>query len=137
MPLSSDASINSASLQRLTDSRTGYKDAQGVTKLHIPSHLYALVLDTIVLINSRQGSTALHQVKGDNSDMEKQSFLHQHVIIVGGGAGGLELATRLARIVYVSLYRLHQLAVHGYIKTFLITLVDRINKVIRPRLKLH
>jgi len=44
---------------------------------------------------------------------------------------------RLARLVYVSLYRLHQLAIHGYIKTFLITLVDRINRVIRPRLKLH
>jgi len=44
---------------------------------------------------------------------------------------------RLARLVYVSLYRLHQLAVYGYTKTCLITLVDRINKVIRPRLKLH
>ncbi len=52
-------------------------------------------------------------------------------------SGSLMVEGRLARIVYVSLYRLHQLAVHGYIKTFLITLVDRINKVIRPRLKLH
>ncbi|MBP0049887.1 NAD(P)/FAD-dependent oxidoreductase [Marinobacterium sp. AK62] len=52
-------------------------------------------------------------------------------------SGSLMVEGRLARVVYVSLYRLHQLAVHGYIKTFLITLVDRINKVIRPRLKLH
>ena len=51
--------------------------------------------------------------------------------------GSMMVEGRLARLVYVSLYRLHQLAIHGYIKTFLITLVDRINRVIRPRLKLH
>jgi len=51
--------------------------------------------------------------------------------------GSMMVEGRLARVVYVSLYRLHQLAIHGYLKTFLITLVDRINKVIRPRLKLH
>ncbi len=51
--------------------------------------------------------------------------------------GSMMIEGRLARLVYVSLYRLHQLAVYGYTKTCLITLVDRINKVIRPRLKLH
>lgn len=44
---------------------------------------------------------------------------------------------KLAQIMYVSLYRLHQVALHGYWKTALITLAGRINKVIRPRLKLH
>ncbi|MBA4501781.1 NAD(P)/FAD-dependent oxidoreductase [Marinobacterium marinum] len=51
--------------------------------------------------------------------------------------GSLMVEGRLARLVYVSLYRLHQLAIYGYTKTCLIALVDRINKVIRPRLKLH
>jgi len=44
---------------------------------------------------------------------------------------------RIARIVYVSLYRLHQVALHGYFKTFLMSISGRINKIIRPRLKLH
>lgn len=44
---------------------------------------------------------------------------------------------KLAQIMYVSLYRLHQVALHGYWRTALIALVGRINKVIRPRLKLH
>lgn len=44
---------------------------------------------------------------------------------------------KLAQTMYVSLYRLHQIALHGYWKTFLITLVGRINRMIRPRLKLH
>lgn len=51
--------------------------------------------------------------------------------------GSMMVEGRLARLVYVSLYRLHQQAIYGYTKTLLITLVDRINKVIRPRLKLH
>ncbi|WP_020679935.1 NAD(P)/FAD-dependent oxidoreductase [Marinobacterium rhizophilum] len=44
---------------------------------------------------------------------------------------------RLARLVYISLYRMHQMALYGITKTILVTLVDRINRVIRPRLKLH
>ncbi|AZZ95023.1 NAD(P)/FAD-dependent oxidoreductase [Hahella sp. KA22] len=44
---------------------------------------------------------------------------------------------RIARFVYISLYRLHQIALHGYIKTALIMFSARINKIIRPRLKLH
>lgn len=43
----------------------------------------------------------------------------------------------LARMMYTSLYRLHQIALHGYIKTGLLMLVDSINRVLRPRLKLH
>jgi len=58
--------------------------------------------------------------------------------LMGNLSGGsLMVEGRLARLMYVSLYRLHQLAIHGYFKTFLITLVDRINRVLRPRLKLH
>ncbi|MBV0931885.1 NAD(P)/FAD-dependent oxidoreductase [Marinobacterium weihaiense] len=52
-------------------------------------------------------------------------------------SGSMMIEGRMARLVYVSLYRLHQLAIYGYTKTCLIALVDRINKVIRPRLKLH
>ena len=51
--------------------------------------------------------------------------------------GSMMIEGRLARLVYVSLYRLHQVALHGYWHTLLLTLVGHINKVIRPRLKLH
>jgi len=51
--------------------------------------------------------------------------------------GSMMIEGRLARIVYVSLYRLHQVALHGYFHTILLSLVGHINKVIRPRLKLH
>lgn len=44
---------------------------------------------------------------------------------------------RLARVVYISLYRLHQMALHGWFKTWLIVWSNNINRVIRPRIKLH
>lgn len=51
--------------------------------------------------------------------------------------GSVNIEGWLARAAYVSLYRMHQLALHGWPKTLLMTLAERINKVIRPRLKLH
>ncbi|MBE0483694.1 MAG: NAD(P)/FAD-dependent oxidoreductase [Bacterioplanes sp.] len=52
-------------------------------------------------------------------------------------SGSMMIEGRLARLVYVSLYRMHQIALHGYWHTLLLSLVGHINKVIRPRLKLH
>lgn len=58
--------------------------------------------------------------------------------LMGGIAGGrLQVAGRIARLSYVSLYRFHQVAIHGWFRTVLITLSDKINRFIRPKLKLH
>ena len=51
--------------------------------------------------------------------------------------GSMKIEGRLARVVYISLYRMHQVALHGFVKTALMTVVERINRVLRPRLKLH
>ncbi|HKN02367.1 MAG TPA: FAD-dependent oxidoreductase, partial [Buttiauxella sp.] len=51
--------------------------------------------------------------------------------------GSMMVEGRMARFVYISLYRMHQVALHGYFKTGLMMLVGSINRVIRPRLKLH
>ena len=51
--------------------------------------------------------------------------------------GSMMVEGRIARFVYVSLYRMHQVALHGYIKTGLMMLVGQINRILRPRLKLH
>ena len=51
--------------------------------------------------------------------------------------GSMMVEGRIARFVYISLYRMHQVALHGYIKTGLMMLVGGINRVIRPRLKMH
>ena len=51
--------------------------------------------------------------------------------------GSMMIEGRIARLMYISLYRMHQRALHGLFRTLLITIVGRINSVIRPRLKLH
>ncbi len=51
--------------------------------------------------------------------------------------GSMMVEGRIARMVYISLYRMHQMALHGMFKTGLIMLVSRINRVLRPSLKLH
>ncbi|WMY95290.1 MAG: NAD(P)/FAD-dependent oxidoreductase [Arsenophonus sp.] len=43
----------------------------------------------------------------------------------------------IARIMYFLLYRMHQIVLHGYLKTILIMLVSGINRIIRPKLKLY
>lgn len=51
--------------------------------------------------------------------------------------GSMMIEGRVARVVYISLYRMHQVALHGITKTALMMLVGRINRVLRPNLKLH
>lgn len=51
--------------------------------------------------------------------------------------GSMMVEGRIARVVYISLYRMHQMALHGVIKTGLMMLVGRINRILRPNLKLH
>ncbi|EDL50799.1 NADH dehydrogenase, FAD-containing subunit, partial [Vibrio mediterranei AK1] len=51
--------------------------------------------------------------------------------------GSMMVEGRIARVVYISLYRMHQVALHGVLKTGLMMLVGRINRVLRPNLKLH
>jgi len=53
------------------------------------------------------------------------------------GKGTVFIEGKLARLVYVSLYRMHQVAIYGIVKTGLVMLAGRINRWLRPRLKLH
>jgi NADH dehydrogenase len=53
------------------------------------------------------------------------------------GKGNFFIEGKIARLVYISLYRMHQMAIHGLFKTGLVMLAGRINRWVRPRLKLH
>ena len=51
--------------------------------------------------------------------------------------GSMFIEGRIARLMYLSLYRMHQLAIHGYVRGPFIILLSRISKIIRPKMKLH
>ena len=58
--------------------------------------------------------------------------------LMGNLVGGrMAIEGRLARFVYTSLYRMHLIAIHGWLKGLALLAVGRVNRIIRPRLKLH
>jgi NADH dehydrogenase len=58
--------------------------------------------------------------------------------LMGNLVGGrMAIEGYLARIAYISLYRMHLLGIHGWFKGALLILVGHVNQVVRPKLKLH
>jgi NADH:ubiquinone reductase (H+-translocating) len=57
--------------------------------------------------------------------------------LMGNLTGSVMLEGKLARMFYVSLYRMHQIALYGMPRTILLMLSDRIGRSTEPRLKLH
>jgi len=58
--------------------------------------------------------------------------------LMGSLVGGrMAIEGRLARLVYVSLYRQHLIAIHGWVKGLALIVLGRVNAIIRPKLKLH
>jgi NADH dehydrogenase len=58
--------------------------------------------------------------------------------LMGNLVGGrMAIEGRLARFAYVSLYRMHLIAIHGWLSGLIFIAVSKVNNVVRPRLKLH
>jgi len=58
--------------------------------------------------------------------------------LMGNLVGGrMAVEGRLARLVYTSLYRMHLIAIHGWLKGISLMLIGHVNQVVRPKLKLH
>lgn len=57
--------------------------------------------------------------------------------LMGNLTGSVMLEGWLARVFYVSLYRMHQMALYGPLRTLMLMLSDRIGRSTEPRLKLH
>jgi NADH dehydrogenase len=43
----------------------------------------------------------------------------------------------IARMVYMSLYRMHLIAIHGWWRGVMLIVIGHVNQIVRPRLKLH
>ncbi len=51
--------------------------------------------------------------------------------------GSMFIEGKIARVMYLSLYRMHQLAIHGLLKGPFVIFLSRVSKIIRPKIKLH
>ncbi|MEM9263245.1 MAG: NAD(P)/FAD-dependent oxidoreductase [Pseudomonadota bacterium] len=58
--------------------------------------------------------------------------------LMGNLVGGrMAVEGRAARFMYVSLYRMHLMAIHGWLRGLFMVVLGHVNQVVRPRLKLH
>lgn len=57
--------------------------------------------------------------------------------LMGRLMGSVKIEGWLARMFYISLYRLHQVALYGFFRTGMLIVSDRIGRATQPRLKLH
>lgn len=58
--------------------------------------------------------------------------------LMGNLVGGrMAVEGRLARFAYLSLYRMHLLAIHGWLRGLALILVGHVNQIVRPKLKVH
>jgi NADH dehydrogenase len=63
----------------------------------------------------------------------------QHTVgnLMGALRGTLFIEGTIARLVYLSLYKKHQMVLHGFWRVFLMTLAELIGHRVKPKLKLH
>ncbi|MEL7480385.1 MAG: NAD(P)/FAD-dependent oxidoreductase [Pseudomonadota bacterium] len=74
----------------------------------------------------------------DHGSLVSLSRFHTVGSLMGNLVGGrMAVEGRLARFVYVSLYRMHLLAVHGRLRGLGMIIMGHVNQVVRPKLKLH
>lgn len=68
---------------------------------------------------------------------DKGSLVSLNSSAVGVLMGSIAVQGKLARIMYISLYRLHQVAIHGFFKTAVLFCKDILSSKSRPEIKLH
>lgn len=85
-----------------------------------------------------QGKPLRSFIYKDHGSLVSLSHFSTVGSLMGNLIGGrMAIEGRLARFVYVSLYRMHLIAIHGWLKGVALILVGHVNHIIRPRLKLH
>ncbi len=90
------------------------------------------------LVNRLQGKAEVAFVYKDHGSLINFSRYTTVGNLMGNLSGrSMYIEGRVARLFYVSLYRMHQVALHGFLRTGVIWLMDRISRAMQPRLKLH
>jgi NADH dehydrogenase len=86
----------------------------------------------------QQGKPLKHFVYRDKGSLVSLSRFSTVGSLMGNLIGGsMAIEGRLARFIYTSLYRLHLIGIHGWVKATFLMLVGRVNRIVRPKLKLH
>ena len=86
-------------------------------------------------VNDRPMRNFVYNDRGSLVSLSRYSTVGS---LMGNLVGGrMAIEGRLARVAYVSLYRMHLIAVHGWIRGLALMAVGHVNHVVRPKLKMH
>lgn len=101
------------------------------------AHQMAEVVFTNI-VQMQRGKSLKHFVYHDKGSLVSLSRFSTVGSLMGNLIGGsMAIEGRLARFIYTSLYRLHLIGIHGWVKATFMMAVGRVNRIVRPRLKLH
>jgi len=90
------------------------------------------------LCNRLKGEAAVPFVYNDHGSLINFSRYTTVGNLMGNLSGrSMYIEGKVARLFYLSLYRMHQVALHGFVRTGIIWLMDKISRAMQPRLKLH
>jgi NADH dehydrogenase len=90
------------------------------------------------LVALMQGQPLRPFVYHDHGSLVSLSRFATVGTLMGSLIGGrMAIEGRLARFAYFSLYRMHLIAIHGWLSGLVLIAVSKVNNVVRPRLKLH
>ncbi len=85
-----------------------------------------------------RGKTLENFVYKDNGSLISLSRFTTVGSLMGNLVGGaMAVEGRIARFIYTSLYRMHLIGIHGWLKGLGLMVIGRVNRIVRPRLKLH
>ena len=89
----------------------------------------------LALMNDRPLKPFIYHDHGSLVSLSRYSTVGS---LMGNLVGGrMAIEGRLARFAYMSLYRMHLIAIHGWLRGLVFIVVSKVNNVVRPRLKLH
>ncbi|PZU08016.1 NAD(P)/FAD-dependent oxidoreductase [Sphingomonas sp.] len=96
----------------------------------------ACVYDNLIrLMDNRPLRAFIYKDHGSLVSLSRYSTLGS---LMGSlSRGSLAIEGRIARFVYTSLYRMHLIAIHGWIRGSALILAGHVHAILRPKLKLH
>lgn len=89
------------------------------------------------MLRRLKGKSLSEYVYKDHGSLISLSSYSTIGTLMGNLMGNVTLEGKLARMVYISLYKQHQMALHGFFQVALTTVTDLLRHRTRPRLKLH
>ena len=90
------------------------------------------------LVRAQAGTPLKDFAYADHGSLVSLSRFSTVGSLMGNLVGGrMFVEGWLARLAYQSLYRMHLIAIHGWVRGVALIVVGHVNQIVRPRLKLH